>query len=279
MIFGQNITKYIFTEKKVQSSLKHPFIVRLYCAFQSSAYLFMIMDYCGAGDLGHVLQLKQKLSESLARLYIAEVLLAIEELHRREIIYRDLKPDNVVLDGDGHALLTDFGLSKDGMKASEYTQSFCGSVAYLAPEMLSRSGHGRTVEWYLLGVLLYEMLVGMPPYFNRNKEKLFDNIKRGPLQVPTDMSDDALDLIVKLLNRDPTQRLGSGPSDAEEIKEHKFFKEINWNDVLKKKMIPPKPRMKSIKEIVINFDMYKDEKSDAEEHKMDKWTFISKDFK
>jgi serine/threonine protein kinase len=169
MIQRQNLAKYIYTEKNVQSSIKHPFIVRLYCAFQSSTRLFMVMDYCGGGDLGHVLQREKIFSEETARIYIAEVLLAIEELHSREIIYRDLKPDNVVLDDEGHALLTDFGLSKDGIKDSDSTQSFCGSIAYLAPEMLRRSGHGRTVDWYLLGVLLYEMLVGIPPYFNKDK--------------------------------------------------------------------------------------------------------------
>ena len=169
MIIGQNLTKYAYTEKNVQSGLKHPFIVRLHCSFQTQAKLFLVLDYCRGGDLGHVLQREKKLSEERARIYLAEVLLAIEELHNREIIYRDLKPDNVVLDEEGHALLTDFGLSKEGVKNSEYTQSFCGSVAYLAPEMLRRSGHGRSVDWYLLGVLLYEMLVGIPPYFNRNK--------------------------------------------------------------------------------------------------------------
>jgi serine/threonine protein kinase len=169
MIVRQSITKYVYTEKNIQSVLKHPFIVRLYCAFQTKSKLVMVMDYCKGGDLGYVLQREKKLKEERARIYLAEVLLAISELHSREIIYRDLKPDNVVLDEDGHALLTDFGLSKEGMKGAEFTQSFCGSVAYLAPEMLRRSGHGRTVDWYLLGVLLYEMLVGIPPYFNKNK--------------------------------------------------------------------------------------------------------------
>jgi serine/threonine protein kinase len=169
MIIGQNLTKYAYTEKNVQSLLKHPFIVRLHCSFQTSTKLFFVLAYCRGGDLGHVLQREKKLSEERARIYLAEILLAIAELHNREIIYRDLKPDNVVLDEEGHALLTDFGLSKEGVKGTDYTQSFCGSVAYLAPEMLKRSGHGKSVDWYLLGVLLYEMLVGIPPYFNRNK--------------------------------------------------------------------------------------------------------------
>jgi len=169
MVIAQNLAKYVYTEKNVQSGIKHNFIVKLRCAFQTKTKLCMVMDYCKAGDLGHVLQRDGRLTESRARIYAAEILLAIEELHRHEIIYRDLKPDNVVLDEEGHAMLTDFGLSKQGIKEADSTQSFCGSVAYLAPEVLRRSGHGRTVDWYLLGVLLYEMIVGMPPYFDRNK--------------------------------------------------------------------------------------------------------------
>jgi serine/threonine protein kinase len=168
-IFSHNLAKYAYTEKNIQSSLSHPFIVKLHFSFQTAAKLFLVMDYCPGGDLGHALQKAGTFPPELARAYLCEVLLAIEELHNREIIYRDLKPDNLVLDADGHAMLTDFGLSKEGVKESDFTMSFCGSVAYLAPEVLCKTGHGRSVDWYLLGVLLYEMLVGKPPYFNKSK--------------------------------------------------------------------------------------------------------------
>ena len=119
------------------------------------------MDFCPGGDLGRILQYEGRLNEDRARQYLAEVLLAIEDLHKRDIIYRDLKPDNVVINDQGHALLTDFGLSKEGvLNVNNGAKSFCGSVAYLAPEMIKKAGHGKSVDWYLLGVLLYEMLVG-----------------------------------------------------------------------------------------------------------------------
>ena len=169
MVVAQNLSRYVYTERNVQSATNHNFIVKLRCAFQTKTKLCMVMDYGKGGDLGQLLQREKRFTEERAKIYVSEILLAIQELHNREIIYRDLKPDNVVIDEDGHALLTDFGLSKQGIKEADFTQSFCGSVAYLAPEILRRSGHGRTVDWYLLGVLLYEMLVGVPPYFDRNR--------------------------------------------------------------------------------------------------------------
>ncbi len=140
---------------------------------------------------------------------MAEILLALEYLHAKDIIFRDLKPDNVVLDRDGHCLLTDFGLSKEGVYDNEGAKSFCGSMAYLAPEMIKRTGHGKSVDWYLLGVMLYEMLVGVPPYYSMNKysptyielgrDQLFFNIQKGILKVPASMSDEARSLILGVL--------------------------------------------------------------------------------
>lgn len=134
------------------------------------------MEYCEGGDLSQVLKLEGKFTEARAKIYAAEVLLAIQSLHKRDIIFRDLKPDNVVIDSQGHAKLTDFGCSKEGVDGDTKAKSFCGSLAYLAPEMLKRSGHGKSVDWYLFGVLLYEMLVGDPPYFSDREVELLNNI-------------------------------------------------------------------------------------------------------
>lgn len=194
-IMGQNLIKYALTERNVMSYLKHPFIVSLNYAFQTPEKLFLILDYCPGGDLGSHLSREKRFSEDKARIYICEIILALEELHRQGIIFRDLKPDNIVIDEQGHAMLTDFGLSKEGVHDNYITKSFCGSLAYLAPEMIKRQGHGKSVDWYLLGVVLYEMLVGIPPYFSVNRDELMSNIQKGKLRIPSSLSSDAKSLI------------------------------------------------------------------------------------
>ena len=169
-IMGNNYIKYAMTERNVLSYIHHPFIVKLNYSFQTQKKLYLILEYCPGGDLGKLLQRKGKLDESVSKIYIAEIVLAIQYLHKREIIFRDLKPDNIVIDSDGHFKLTDFGLSKEGIYDNISANSFCGSLAYLAPEMLAHNGHGKSVDWYLLGVLLYEMIVGKTPYYSSNKE-------------------------------------------------------------------------------------------------------------
>jgi len=245
-----NLQRYVLTERNVLSLTKHPFIVGLNFAFQTADKLFLILDYCPGGDLGEYLQKERRFTEDRARVYLAEIVLALENLHKRDIIFRDLKPDNIVLDSTGHAMLTDFGLSKEGvLDHVNGTKSFCGSVAYLAPEMLKRVGHGKAVDWYLLGVVFYEMLVGMPPYYASNREELFNNIEKAPLKIPANLSPEAKSLIIGLLQRNPPKRLGSGKNDAEEIKAHPFFAKINWSDVEKRKLPVPIPEKR------VNFGM------------------------
>lgn len=243
-LVGNNYIKYALTERNVLSHSQHPFIVQLNYAFQSKNHLYMILEYCPGGDLGKLLMKKGKLTEEVARIYIAEVLLAIQYLHKKEIIFRDLKPDNIVIDFQGHCKLTDFGLSKEGIDDNISAQSFCGSLAYLAPEMLARQGHGKSVDWYLLGVLLYEMLVGKTPYFSRDKEQLLKNIENAELYFPRDLSNKAKLLILQLMDRDPQSRLGSSPRDAEDIKDHAFFKSLDWSKVERREYELPAPQIK-----------------------------------
>ena len=240
-IMGQNLMKYAMAERNVLSLTNHPFIVKLNFAFQTNHKLFLILDYCAGGDLAKHLQYEKRFSEERARFYLCEIILALEDLHKRDIIFRDLKPDNVVLDNEGHAKLTDFGLSKEGVFDSQCAKSFCGSIAYLAPEMLKKQGHGKAVDWYLLGVLFYEMLVGIPPFFTEQKEEIFRNIEHGELIIPKKVSKEAATLLRGLLQKDPNKRLGS-VKDACEVKEHKYFKKVNWEDVYHKRIPTPKMR-------------------------------------
>lgn len=149
-------------------------------------------------------------------------------------------------------------------------------MAYLAPEMLKRSGHGKSVDWYLLGVLLYEMLVGVPPYFTQNKDQMFYNIQKGYLKIPSNLSIDAKSLLIGLLNRNPQKRLGASKYDAEDIKKHPFFKDINWEAALKRDLQPPKPQIKPIIITDISPAIFEDSDTVGEDHKVPGWSFANK---
>ncbi len=282
-VVSQNLLKYVMTERNVLCYTKHPFIVGLDYAFQTAERLFLIIEFCPGyslssatlcrGDLGRMIQKERKFTEDKARIYTAEILLGLEDLHRRDIIFRDLKPENVVLDAEGHAMLTDFGLSKEGVKDNVSAKSFCGSIAYLAPEILRRSGHGKSIDWYLLGLLIYEMLVGIPPYYSSNKDQLFKNIQSAPLKLPYTLSAEAKSLIVGLLNRNPTKRLGSGPGDGEEIKKHPWFKTMDWDVAMNRGLKPMRPLIKPIPNTTLSSDIFADKGEDL--HKIANWTIIN----
>ena len=281
-IIGQELMKYALAERNVLGYISHPFIVHLNWAFQTPEKLVLILDYCPGGDLGKLIEREKRLSEETARIYASEILLAVEELHKNKILYRDLKPENVILDGQGHALLTDFGLSKENAVDSMVSRSFCGSVAYLAPEVLRRQGHQKSVDWYLFGALLYEMLVGTPPYFSRDKNELFRNIKHGKLKLPKKISLEAKDLITKLLERNPRERLGSGPRGTEEIKGHPFFAGMDWEGVYRKELRPPLPLLEKFdkgkagkKDPEFKLEaVYGDVNFEQDEKRIEGWSFV-----
>ena len=279
-IMGQNLSRYALAERNVLSLSNHPFIVKLNYAFQTLTKLFLILEYCPGGDLSKHLILEKKFDEKRAKFYLCEILLALEDLHKRNIIFRDLKPENVVLDEEGHCKLTDFGLSKEGIDNDQYTKSFCGSIAYLAPEVLQKKGHGKAVDWYLLGVLLYEMLTGVTPYYDKNKNNLFYNIQQGKLLIPDFVSENAKSLLKGLLKRDPKKRLGGGSRDAEEIKEHKFFEDVNWKNVYEKKIKPPKAMKINSNMYIFNKPKFFADENNLEEifgnNSLQGWTFINK---
>jgi len=234
----RNLMRYAVTERNLLSYIRHPFIVRLHYAFQTPGLLVLVLQYCSGGNLAELLQMEGRIQTTLARLYMAEVLLAIEHLHDRNVIYRDLKPENIVLDEQGHAMLTDFGLSKEGVQGLVGTKSFCGSIAYLAPEILTRVGHGQAVDLYGIGVLLYECLIGHPPFYTRDRETLCKNILSATLQVPANISPTASSFISALMQRDPAKRLGG--RQTSEARNHAFFGSIDWHHVLMREVsVPP----------------------------------------
>merc|ERR1711904_253410 len=193
----------------------HPFIVNLEYAFQTPKKLYFVLEYCAGGELFFHLSRAGRFSEGRCRFYASEILLAIGHLHALDIIYRDLKPENVLVDTDGHVKLTDFGLSKEGITDNISAKSMCGTPEYLAPEILNKLGHGKAVDWYSLGALMYEMLTGLPPFYTRDREKLFQRIRQGDLQYPQYIGPSVKSLLQRMLDRDPPKRLGGGPGDAD----------------------------------------------------------------
>ena len=240
-IVKRNQVEHTKTERNVLGYVKHPFIVGLNMAFQSKDKLYFVLDYCAGGELFFHLSKVGKFPEPRARFYASEIVLAISYVHELDIIYRDLKPENVLLDARGHVRLTDFGLSKEGISSSSSgATSFCGTPEYLAPEILNRQGHGRAVDWWSLGALLYEMLTGLPPFYCRDREKLFEKIRKGHLEYPRSLSPRSVNLLRGLLTKDPRRRLGSGPNDAEDIKLHHFFADTDWRRLANGEIAPPR---------------------------------------
>lgn len=239
-IIKRNQVEHTRTERSVLGYVRHPFIVGMNMAFQSKDKLYIVLDYCAGGELFFHLGRVGKFPEPRARFYAAEIVLAISYVHSLDIIYRDLKPENVLLDAKGHIRLTDFGLSKEGISSSSSgANSFCGTPEYLAPEILNRQGHGRAVDWWSLGALLYEMITSLPPFYCQDRQRLFEKIRYSELPYPPSVSRQARSLLQGLLTKDPTKRLGSGPSDAEELKAHEFFKSIDWDKLAKGEIPPP----------------------------------------
>ncbi|CAE7549064.1 pkgB [Symbiodinium pilosum] len=235
-IMSSNLLRYAVTERNILAYIRHPYIVSLHYAFQTPSHLVLVLQYCPRGNLQHLITREKRLCEDLSRVYTAEILLALIHLHERHTVFRDLKPDNVVIDEAHHALLTDFGLSKEGV-GQRGTKSFCGSVAFLAPEILLRKGHNHTVDIYNLGVLLYDMLTGLPPFYHHDRETLFANIKHARLEVPLYVSRISRSFIEATMEREPAKRIGA--HHTSDVKGHVFFADIDFAQLMRREVLPP----------------------------------------
>uniref|UniRef100_A0A2I2YIH1 non-specific serine/threonine protein kinase n=1 Tax=Gorilla gorilla gorilla TaxID=9595 RepID=A0A2I2YIH1_GORGO len=231
--------KHIMSERNVLlKNVKHPFLVGLHFSFQTADKLYFVLDYINGGELFYHLQRERCFLEPRARFYAAEIASALGYLHSLNIVYRDLKPENILLDSQGHIVLTDFGLCKENIEHNSTTSTFCGTPEYLAPEVLHKQPYDRTVDWWCLGAVLYEMLYGLPPFYSRNTAEMYDNILNKPLQLKPNITNSARHLLEGLLQKDRTKRLGA-KDDFMEIKSHVFFSLINWDDLINKKITPP----------------------------------------
>ncbi|KAM7391077.1 hypothetical protein PAMP_021793 [Pampus punctatissimus] len=246
----------LMSEKRIFEMInasRHPFLVNLHGCFQTSDHVCFVMEYLPGGDL--MIHIHNNVfTEAQSRFYSACVLLGLEFLHLNKIIYRDLKLDNLLMDADGFVKITDFGLCKEGMGHGDRTSTFCGTPEFLAPEVLTDDNYTRAVDWWGMGVLIFEMLVGESPFPGEDEEEVFDSIVNDDVQYPGSLPPDAVAIIQKLLKKNPVKRLGAGERDATELKGEKFFETIDWEALLAKKVKPP--FLPSVKESVdvSNFD-------------------------
>ena len=255
ILIDEESLDHVLAENRVLQTLDHPFLVKLYCSFQTSDRLYFVMEYVCGGELFFHIGRERRFSESRVRFYASQMVLALHHLHQKEIVYRDMKLENLLLDAEGNIKITDFGLVKDGIGTHDMTSTFCGTPEYLPPEVLEEENYGRSVDWWSLGIVLYELLVGRPPFtHSQNMEKLFYNILHEPISYPPELAPETKAFLSALLERDFTRRLGSSPSDGEEIKSHVFFKGMDWNQVLKKSLTPPFKPLVSNQMDVGNFD-------------------------
>ncbi|GFY46578.1 hypothetical protein TNIN_160741 [Trichonephila inaurata madagascariensis] len=239
MILKRNEKNHVMSERNVLlKNLHHPFLVGLHYAFQTPDKLYFVLDYVNGGELFFHLQRERYFPEPRARFYAAEITSALGYLHSEGIIYRDLKPENILLDFKGHVVLTDFGLSKEGLTEKDTTTTFCGTPEYLAPEVLRKQAYDKAVDWWCLGAVLYEMLYGLPPFYSRDTMEMYQNILNKPLRLRTNISIPARNLLEGLLQKDKGKRLGA-VHDVDDVKRHDFFKAINWIDLEAKAISPP----------------------------------------
>uniref|UniRef100_A0A8C3RPZ3 Protein kinase C iota type n=1 Tax=Chelydra serpentina TaxID=8475 RepID=A0A8C3RPZ3_CHESE len=241
---------WVQTEKHVfEQASNHPFLVGLHSCFQTESRLFFVIEYVNGGDLMFHMQRQRKLPEEHARFYSAEISLALNYLHERGIIYRDLKLDNVLLDSEGHIKLTDYGMCKEGLRPGDTTSTFCGTPNYIAPEILRGEDYGFSVDWWALGVLMFEMMAGRSPFDivgssdnpdQNTEDYLFQVILEKQIRIPRSLSVKAASVLKSFLNKDPKERLGCHPQTGfADIQGHPFFRNVDWDLMEQKQVVPP----------------------------------------
>ncbi|KAL8738555.1 MAG: hypothetical protein Q9181_000662 [Wetmoreana brouardii] len=224
-------------ERKMLQKVKHAFLVTLWGTFQDAKNLYMVMDFVEGGELFSLLRKSQRFPNPVAKFYAAEVTLALEYLHSLHIIYRDLKPENLLLDRHGHLKITDFGFAKE---VPDITWTLCGTPDYLAPEVVSSKGYNKSVDWWSLGILIFEMLCGFTPFWDAGSPiKIYENILKGKVKYPPYIHPDAQDLLQRLITPDLTKRLGNLHGGSKDVMNHAWFAEVTWERLARKDIDAP----------------------------------------
>lgn len=255
--------EHMLSEKNILSQLSiepHPFIVNLASTFQDPRYLYMVLEYIVGGEFFTHLRKAGRFDNNTAKFYAAHVVLIFEFLHSKDFIYRDLKPENLLLDSTGYLKITDFGFAK---RVAFKTYTLCGTPEYIAPEVLLNKGHGKGVDWWTLGILVYEMLAGQPPFVDDDPMGIYQQILAGKLNFPRYIDRNVKALIKKLLLADLTKRYGCLKAGADDIKKHKWFADMNWDNLLGRKLQAPILPQVSGASDTSNFDPYPDSVEEA----------------
>ena len=275
-ILNKNLLKikgqqaHTMTERNLMVKINSPFIVNIKSAFQDDTKLYIVSEFMQGGDMFYHMHDGQIIifNNEKTKFYIMELVLSLEALHNHKMVYRDLKPENILLDSKGHVKLTDFGLSKILDEGNDKAFTICGTPQYLAPEILLRKGYDKAVDWWSLGCVMFEMLAGKLPFAIKRGAKMSIKIYDQEVQYPNSMNKDAKDFIQKLLTINPSERLGSGPNGIEDIKNHPFFKGINWKDAEMQKIKPPFiPKLKSETDLRYFDTMFTEEPINSQQKK------------
>ncbi|CAF0804130.1 unnamed protein product [Rotaria sordida] len=247
--------EHVQSEKNILLRIHHPFLVRVQWTTHTNSLLYLLLEYLPGGELFQMMRKHEKFDAKTAIFYASEVLLALDYLHHLDILYRDLKPENILLDSEGHVRLVDFGFAKE---TKERTFTLCGTVDYLAPEVIQNRGHHKASDWWALGILIYEMLAGYPPFYDTDQFTTYQKILSGRIEFPRHFDYAAKQVLRKLLNTDQSQRLGSAKNGGDEIKREQWFVSVSWTDLYNRKIQPPiKPTITSPNDTT-NFDMYEE---------------------